>query len=136
MGIDTPAFSRGVERPTDTAAERGELRTETDTEIVSAGGTRFALPIQNTTNTAKFLVFVSVAQEARAGQPVQDDVTLTVRVQDGVNDIRFFASSSGASLNQRLTAVRVPGGVNVAVIIFNKSNSTVRVNYGLTVREP
>jgi hypothetical protein len=135
MGIDTPAFSRGVERPSDTAAERGELRSVTDSVVVSAGSGSFSFPIRNTTDTAKFLVFVSVGQEVRSGQPIQDDVTYRVRVQDGVNDIRFFATDSGASLTQELTAVRIARGADVVVIVDNESSTTVFVNFGVTVRE-
>jgi hypothetical protein len=135
MGIDTRAFGSSVERPADTAAERGELRTIADNVLVNASNSSINFVHTNNSGTDQFLLFANASQEPRPGSPVATNLAYLVRVQSGVNNIQFKVTDSGRSLVQTVPSIRIRPGDDILVLIINETSSDRRVDFAVTFRQ-
>lgn len=135
MGIDTPAFASGVERPQDTAAERGQLFTTNFQLGVSAGGTQIGQFGTNTSGSAQFLQFVSVAQAFTATRPVQTDVGLKFSVLNSGGGPTFTVRDTGGALVTNPPAFAIEPGGELEVTVTNGGSSFVQVVANITIRE-
>jgi hypothetical protein len=135
MGIDVPAFRRGVDRPQDQAVERGELRAKFGNILVTGLNRAFEVIHRNTSTETQFLTSVSLVQSPTLNAGIQDDVEFVFTVQDVNANPIFRGGDVGGSLNQRVEQVPIDPGDSVKVEVNNKSNSDIRATLTVTFRE-
>jgi hypothetical protein len=135
MGIDTRAFGSSVERPSDTAAERGELRTIQEKVLVSGGGQVVKILHTNTSGTDQFLLFANVSQEPRSGSPVSDNLSYVVRILSDSGVTTFRVSESGRSLIETLPSLRIGPGGRIIRLIENQTSTGRLFRASVTFRQ-
>jgi hypothetical protein len=135
MGIDTPAFSSGVERPRDTAAQRDRNISKFNRQVLNSGDFNLTTIHTNTSGSDQFLLTVNAAQEPFTNQPRQQDVFYQFEIQDGVQDVRFRISDTGVSLVETLPPLRVPPGFDVLAVVRNGGSGSIKLRQAVTLRQ-
>jgi hypothetical protein len=133
MGIDTPAFSRGVERPSDTAAERGRLFNVSANVFLSPSSTDVNTAHTNTTDSTQFLLLANVFQVTSATVSAQTPVELGFRVIERPSNERFVLTVSDETIVESLPQLPVRPGDDIDVTGTNESanNTLVAGNFSL-----
>jgi hypothetical protein len=135
MGIDTPAFSDGVERPQDTAAERGTLFSVADTVFVQSGNLTFTTFHTNSSGFDQFIQFVSVSQQPDSSLPTQDNVSLEVRVRQLQGGFSFSVFSDGSPVNESVPSLTVNPQDTIQLSVDNGGSGQIRVETRVTLRQ-
>jgi hypothetical protein len=137
MGIDTPAFSQGVERPQDTAGERGQFITVTDSIGVSSGSTVTQTVHTNTSDARQFVRFANLGNRVISSNTDTGDqeVRPLFTVQDPGGTVTFRVTGGSFPITQELPGVPVEVDGSIEVDIGNATSFSLFVDVAFLLRQ-
>jgi hypothetical protein len=134
MGIDTPAFTDGVQRPVDSASSRGEIFTEFGTDTVAGPAANTIQIHQNNSGSIQFAEVVNMSQSPGAGFTVQPDTSLKLAIVGTGGFDKFVLTTAQPSIVKVVPSLTIQPNETLEGTTVTESSGTVSTEYNISIR--